>query len=128
MVERATTGLARLGQARTECLRLVDEANQVLQRHGHPPIRLDVAAQLRLAVMGQYNAGKSTLINALLGEKRAETGDAPTTRQPCAYDLRDFSIVDLPGGDARPEEQQEAQRTDRCHITFPTTPAAGIVM
>jgi small GTP-binding protein len=110
MVDQPTTRLARLGQARTECLRLVGEANEVLRRHGRPPVQLDVAGKLRLAVMGQYNAGKSTLINALLGEKRAETGDAPTTRQAHDYELRDFLIADLPGGDARVEEQEEARR------------------
>src|SRR3954464_14740320 len=60
--------------------------------------------------MGQYNAGKSTLINALMGERVAETGDSPTTRVARAYKLKDFFIVDLPGGDARLEEQEEALR------------------
>ena len=34
-----------------------------------------------LVVVGEYNAGKSTLINALLGENVLETGDLPTTRE-----------------------------------------------
>jgi small GTP-binding protein len=110
MAEQAVTRLARLGQARSHCLQLAGEANQVLQSHGRTPIGLSAAGPLRLAVMGQYNAGKSTLINALLGEERAETGEAPTTRQAHEYELLGFRIVDLPGGDARLEEQQVARR------------------
>jgi small GTP-binding protein len=34
-----------------------------------------------LVVVGEYNAGKSTFINALLGEAVFETGDLPTTRR-----------------------------------------------
>jgi small GTP-binding protein len=33
-----------------------------------------------LVVVGEYNAGKSTFINALLGDEVFETGDLPTTR------------------------------------------------
>jgi small GTP-binding protein len=34
-----------------------------------------------LVVVGEYNAGKSTFINALLGDAVFETGDLPTTRR-----------------------------------------------
>ncbi len=38
---------------------------------------------LLVAVMGEFNAGKSTLLNALLGEPLLPTGITPTTRLPC---------------------------------------------
>lgn len=41
---------------------------------------------VRVLVIGQISAGKSTLINALLGEVRAETDLAPTTDRATAYD------------------------------------------
>jgi GTP-binding protein EngB required for normal cell division len=65
---------------------------------------------VRLALFDQHNAGKSTLVNALLGERRAATGDAPTTRTAGAYDWRGFHVVDLPGSNARRAEQEEARR------------------
>jgi len=46
-----------------------------LQAH-KPPVAM---------VYGFYNAGKSTLINALLGDERAPTGDVPTTAEAKEY-------------------------------------------
>ena len=83
-----------------------------------------------LVVVGEYNAGKSTLINCLLGEKALESGDLPTTREvhllkhgdvrssheaepgllhhqlPCDL-LRDLSIVDTPGTNSMQRREQE---------------------
>lgn len=50
---------------------------------------------LRILVAGQVNAGKSSLVNALLGEPVAAVADAPLTAHASGYHLqRD----DLPGG------------------------------
>ena len=87
-----------------------------------------------LVIVGEYNAGKSTLINALLGEPALEVGDLPTTREvhllrhgdvrssiqaepgllhhslPADL-LRDLCIVDTPGTNSmQRREQQLAER------------------
>ncbi len=58
---------------------------------------------LRLLIVGQTSAGKSTVVNALLGESRAETDMAPTTPSPTRHDLTidgtPFHIVDTNGID-----------------------------
>lgn len=83
-----------------------------------------------LVVVGEYNAGKSTLINALLGGDFLEAGDLPTTREvhllkrgeirssqqvepgllehhvPAEL-LRDLSIVDTPGTNSMQRREQE---------------------
>jgi GTP-binding protein EngB required for normal cell division len=83
-----------------------------------------------LVVVGEYNAGKSTLINALLGRDVLEAGDLPTTREvhvlkhgdvessrqaepgllehrvPAEL-LRDVSIVDTPGTNSMQRREQE---------------------
>lgn len=51
-------------------------------------------------VYGVYNAGKSTLINALLGEERAATGDVPQTDRVDEYQIGEISLLDTPGIDA----------------------------
>lgn len=63
---------------------------------------------LRVLVLGQVSAGKSTLINALLGENRTETDMAATTEGVVAYeaaiDGTDCLLLDtqgLDGGSAR---------------------------
>ena len=57
---------------------------------------------IRLAIVGQPNAGKSTLVNAMLGEERMLTSAEPgTTRDAIATELshrgRDFRIWDTAG-------------------------------
>ncbi|CCD29695.1 GTP-binding protein EngA [Candidatus Glomeribacter gigasporarum BEG34] len=57
---------------------------------------------IRIAVAGRPNVGKSTLINALLGEERVIASDAPgTTRDSIAIDFqwqgRDYQLIDTAG-------------------------------
>lgn len=56
-------------------------------------------------VYGVYNAGKSTLINALVGAEVAEVGDIPKTDRVDAYSFGDVTILDTPGIDAPIEHE-----------------------
>lgn len=104
------TPLGTFGRIRTDCAELVAEANRFLAAHGGRPVEFPPPEKLRLALLGQYNAGKSTLLNALLGRRAAMTGDSPETRKVTPYDWRDYHVVDLPGTDARLPDQAEALR------------------
>jgi len=68
----------------------------------------DQATAGRVTVMlyGAYNAGKSTLINALLGREDAAVGDVPTTDNVTAYDWDGHVLLDTPGVNA-PIEHEE---------------------
>lgn len=61
---------------------------------------------IRLAVIGDFQTGKSSLVNCLLGSERAWTGDGfrPETEEVAEYDFSPFlHIVDTPGfDDVRP--------------------------
>ena len=62
----------------------------------------DAARPLKLAIVGRPNAGKSTLLNRLLGEERMVTGPEPgLTRDAVAVPLRDahgpIELVDTAG-------------------------------
>ncbi len=63
----------------------------------------------KLMVYGIYNAGKSTLINALLGGEFAPVGDIPTTKAVNRYDWREYTIYDTPGINA-PEKDEEVSK------------------
>lgn len=64
--------------------------------------------QLSIMVYGVYNAGKSTFINALLGEELAATDDIPLTAKVSAYRYKNYEILDTPGIDAPIEHERIA--------------------
>lgn len=60
-------------------------------------------------VFGIYNAGKSTLLNALMGEERAAVADRPETSVVTSYEWNGFKLLDTPGIDA-PAEHERVSR------------------
>jgi GTP-binding protein len=80
---------------------LHDEIRDRLTDGGREP-RADTERPLRIAIVGRPNAGKSTLVNTLLGEERMITGPEPgLTRDAVALEFRDAEgavrIVDTAG-------------------------------
>src|SRR3712207_2040959 len=96
-----------------------------------------------LVIVGEYNTGKSTFINALLGDEVFEMGDLPTTRaisilrfgdrtppEPVGDDVRvfrypveflqDLEIVDTPGTNSieRMEEQLTREFVPRADLVL----------
>lgn len=59
-----------------------------------------VEGAVEIVLVGQTAAGKSTLVNALLGREAAETDAAPTTDRAAGHALdEDLRIIDTPGLD-----------------------------
>src|SRR5262249_14089650 len=74
---------------------------------------------IRLILMGQVSAGKSSLVNALARETRASVGPLPTTARVAEYRLElegrpTVTLVDVPGitDGAVPELPEQAERAD----------------
>lgn len=59
----------------------------------------------KIMVYGIYNAGKSTLINAMCGKQIAEVRDCPTTYKIDEFDAGNYVLVDSPGVDAPVEHE-----------------------
>lgn len=62
---------------------LLDKVTEVLTKIGKPPIDVAEILPMRVCVLGEPNVGKSTLLNAIMGEQRFITANIPhTTREP----------------------------------------------
>lgn len=79
-------------------------------------------------VYGVYNAGKSTLINALLGREEAAVDDIPKTDQVTAYAWDKYTILDTPGVDApiAHEDVTKAQMLKADAIIFVVDPLGTV--
>ncbi len=76
---------------------------------------LDLTRPIRIAVVGRPNAGKSTLINVLLGEERMITGpEAGITRDAIAVDLdyqgRPLKLFDTAGLRRKSRIEEKAEQ------------------
>jgi tRNA U34 5-carboxymethylaminomethyl modifying GTPase MnmE/TrmE len=65
----------------------------------------------RIVVYGVYNAGKSSLVNALTGKEAAPVGKRPTTDKISEYIYNDSVLLDTPGIDAPIEHEEIAKNT-----------------
>lgn len=62
-----------------------------------------------IMVYGIYNAGKSSILNELIGEDRAIVEDKPTTDAVTYYDWQGYKIADTPGVFAPIEHEEVTQ-------------------
>lgn len=81
---------------------LLDAVVAELHRMGKPPQPVHELQPLRMVFIGRPNVGKSSLVNAILGEERVIVSPLPhTTREPqdtwIRYGERDVVIVDTAG-------------------------------
>lgn len=80
--------------------------DKVLEVVAHVQDRLESLNPV-LSIYGAYNAGKSTLLNALLGKEVATMGDSPETMRVTEYKWGEWTVYDTPGVDA-PIEHEKA--------------------
>src|SRR5262249_27241746 len=99
-------------------LALSDEELRLAQERDTAPAAAP-AGPRRILPVGQANAGKSSLVNALAQETRSAVGPLPTTARATEYQLATeghpaVSLVDMPGLDDRLAEElrTQAERAD----------------
>ena len=84
--------------------------------------------EAKIIVYGVYNAGKSTLINVMVGKAVAAVDDFPLTDSITEYSCGNYKIIDTPGIDAPLEHEEltlkEMLKADA--IIFVVNPAGVI--
>ncbi len=81
---------------------ILDLIHAELERKGKPAVPETEIRPLRIVLIGQPNVGKSSIVNALLGEERVIVSPvAHTTREPqdtyLRYNDRDIVLIDTAG-------------------------------
>lgn len=66
-------------------------------------------AKPEIMVYGIYNAGKSSILNELIGADKAEVNDVPTTDTVSYYEWQGYKIADTPGVMAPIEHENVTQ-------------------
>lgn len=116
---------------------LADAIIEALPPDPDVPADDDLDGPVRIAVLGRPNIGKSTFVNALLGEERHVVDDAPgTTMDPIDSKLvvrdadggeREYVLVDTAGVRKRARIEDEVERAvslrsirsiERCHVSI----------
>lgn len=59
-----------------------------------------------LMFYGIYNAGKSSVLNAIFGEEKASVNDIPETHKVQEYKWNNYILVDTPGLNGPPEDEK----------------------
>ncbi|MBS1078263.1 50S ribosome-binding GTPase [Gluconobacter kondonii] len=81
----------------------------------------------RIMVYGVYNAGKSTLLNALIGEDRAAMADWPETAVVKGYDWHGYTLLDTPGIDAPIEHEKVTEESlNRSDVVLMVVSTGGV--
>lgn len=68
---------------------------------------------ISIMLFGSYNAGKSSLINALTGDGNAVVGEIPTTDHVNSYRWNDCILLDTPGVNAPIEHEEVTEEQIR---------------
>jgi GTPase SAR1 family protein len=105
----AQSGYEHIKGVRKELVDLADELGQVVDGIGHKTLgdtvrelRAVVATDtFRVLIAGEFNAGKSTTVNAMLGEKVLPAGGTPTTAVLCVVRWSESSSAVLFRADRR---------------------------
>ena len=85
------TVLGEIAEARQHSAMLIERAKEICASAGmkfDPPKEKNT---IKIVVAGEAKAGKSTLINTMIGKKVAATGDIPTTSK--AYSCPDTAQI-----------------------------------
>lgn len=97
--------LQRAGLPERQCADLREAWMQYSKFHQQP-----LRNQIKITCVGLYNAGKSTLLNAITQSNHFPTGDIPTTKKIAVFNQKGCTYVDTPGLNANATDDNTTQK------------------
>lgn len=97
--------LQRAGLPERQCADLREAWMQYSKFHQQP-----LRNQIKITCVGLYNAGKSTLLNAITQSNHFPTGDIPTTKKIAVLNQKGCTYVDTPGLNANSTDDNTTQK------------------
>lgn len=97
--------LQRAGLPERQCADLREAWMQYSKFHQQP-----LRNQIKITCVGLYNAGKSTLLNAITQSNHFPTGDIPTTKKIAVFEQKGCTYVDTPGLNANATDDNTTQK------------------
>ncbi|MBN7575319.1 hypothetical protein C1H57_09055 [Clostridium sp. 2-1] len=81
-----------------------DKIKQLIEEES----RINIDSKIKISCVGIYNAGKSTLLNTIVGKQIFKEGDIPTTSTVDSYETEDAIYYDTPGLNANNRDNKSA--------------------
>ncbi len=100
--------MIQLGEYAKRLEGLKFEAKDLFASVGYPYKDLKENENIHLVFVGQYSAGKSTILTMLTGRSDIKIGEGITTQKVTQYDWNGIEVIDTPGIDTKLRPDHDA--------------------
>lgn len=100
--------MIKLEEYTNKLTKLKDDIKNVFNSIHYPYKDYDKNEQIHLVFVGQYSAGKSSILSMLTGRKDIQIGEGITTQKTTSYDWNGIQVIDTPGihSELRPDHDE----------------------
>jgi len=100
--------MIKLEEYTNKLTKIKDATKDVFNSIHYPFKEYDKNEQIHLVFVGQYSAGKSSILSMLTGRRDIQIGEGITTQKTTSYDWNGIQVIDTPGihSELRPDHDE----------------------